>query len=149
MTDDENEARGPLLDQRTRRRWAPLLLLAAGVGAYTAVGPKLPRTHPVVLDFGPNTGGVTDVEVSWTRANAVEDAALTTRWHFAPGALPRKLSYEAHLPDGSWDLEVRLERQSRETTRWPYRVNLEGSPFWARDADRDRPVVIPVREALR
>jgi hypothetical protein len=147
--DDREEAESALLDPRTRRKWAPLLLVAAGIGAYTAVGPKLPRTHPVVLDFGPSASDVTDVEVSWVRANAVEDAALTTRWHFAAGGLPRRLNFEAHLADGEWDVEVRLERQSRETTRWPYRVNLEGPPFWARDADRDRPVVIPVREALR
>jgi hypothetical protein len=147
--DDRREPQGSWFDARTRRKWAPLLLLAAGLGAYTAVGPKLPRTHQVVLDFGPDAGSVTDVEISWTRANAIEDAALTTRWHFAPGTVPRRLPFEAKLPEGSWDIEVSLERQSRPTTRWPYRVNLEGAPFWAGDTGRDRPVVIPVREALR
>ncbi|MET0593130.1 MAG: hypothetical protein ABW133_10545 [Polyangiaceae bacterium] len=150
MNDDERgETRRSFFNPSTRRKWAPLLLLAAGLGAYTAVGPKLPRTHQVVLDFGPEANDVVDVEVSWTRANNVEDAALTTRWHFAPGTVPRRLPFEARLPEGSWDVEVSLDRQSRPTTRWPYRVNLEGAPFWAGDSGRDRPVVIPVREALR
>jgi hypothetical protein len=138
-----------VLNANIRRKWAPLLLLAAGFGGYTAVGPKLPRTHQVVLDFGTEAGDVTDVEVSWTHANSLDDAALTTRWHFAPGAVPRHLRFEPRLAEGSWDIEVTLERQSRPTTRWPYRVNLEGSPFWAGDTGQSRPVVIPVREALR
>ena len=150
MNDDaRGETPSSFFNPNTRRKWAPLLLLAAGLGAYTAVGPKLPRTHPVVLDFDPEAKDVVDVEVSWTRANSVEDAALTTRWHFAPGTVPRRLPFEARLPEGSWDIEVSLDRQSRQTTRWPYRVNLEGAPFWAGDSGRDRPVVIPVREALR
>jgi hypothetical protein len=79
----------------------------------------------------------------------MDDAALTTKWHFAEGALPHRLPFEARLAEGSWDVEVTLERQSRPTTRWPYRVNLEGTPFWAGDTGQGRTVVIPVREALR
>jgi hypothetical protein len=126
-----------------------LLLGAAGVGAYVAVGPKLPRTHQVVLDLGSEAADVTDLEVTWTRAATMDEVALTTRWHFAPGVGPRRLPFEAHLTDGAWDVEVSIERRSRETTRWPYRVNLEGTPFWTRDPKRDAPIVIPVREALR
>jgi hypothetical protein len=125
-----------------------LLLVAAGLGAYLAVGPKLPLARQAVLDLG-DAEDVTDIEVTWTRAATTDDAALTTRWHFAPGSAPRRLRFEARLPDGAWDIEVTLERQSRETTRWPYRVNLEGAPFWTRDPQREPPVVIPVREALR
>ena len=138
-----------MLSETARRRWAPLLLVAAGIGAYAAMGPKLPRARHVVLDLGPEVSDLTDIELTWTRAGTMDDAALTTRWHFAPGAAPRRLPFEARVADGAWDIEVTLERQSRETTRWPYRVNLEGTPFWTRDAERERPVVIPVREALR
>ena len=126
-----------------------MLLVAAGLGAYLAVGPKLPRARQAVLDLGTDMDDVTDIEVTWTRAATTDDAALTTRWHFEPGSVPRRLRFEARLPDGAWDIEVTLERQSRETTRWPYRVNLEGTPFWMRDPQREPPVVIPVREALR
>ena len=138
-----------MLTESTRRRWAPLLLVAAGVGGYVAIDPKLPRSRQVVLDFGKEATDVTDIELTWTRAGTMDDAALATRWHFAPGAAPRRLPFEARLADGPWDIEVTLERQSRETTRWPYRVNLQGTPFWTRDHQRDLPVVIPVREALR
>ncbi len=109
----------------------------------------MPRAHRVILDLGPDAGDLTDIELSWTRGGTMDDAALTTRWHFAPGAAPRRLPFEARLADGAWDVEVRLERESRETTRWPYRVNLEGTPIFSRDPQRERPVVIPVREALR
>jgi hypothetical protein len=132
-----------------RRKWAPLLLLAAGLGAYATVSPKLPRARQVILDLGPDPGDLTSLELTWTRGGTMDDAALTTRWHFAPGAAPRRLPFEARLADGAWDVEATLERQSRETTRWPYRVNLEGTPFWRRDPQGERPVVIPVREALR
>jgi len=137
-----------VLRERSRRKWAPLLLVAAGLGAFAAVGPKLPRARQIVLDLGPETGDLTDIELSWTRAGTMDDAALTTKWHFTPGSAPRRLPFEARLPDGGWDIEVSLERQSRETTRWPYRVNLEGTPFWTRDPRREPPVVIPIREAL-
>lgn len=126
-----------------------MILVAAGVGGYVTIGPKLPRDRQVVLDLGPDADDLTDLELTFTRAGTMDDAALTTRWHFAPGAAPRRLPCEARLADGAWDIEVTLERQSRQTTRWPYRVNLEGTPFWTRDPQRDRPVVIPVREALR
>ena len=126
-----------------------MLLVAAGLGAYIAVGPKLPHDRQVILDLGQDAGDLTDIELTWTRAGTTDDAALTTRWHFAAGAAPRRVPFEARLADGPWDVEVTLDRQSRETTRWPYRVNLEGTPFWTRDRQRERPVVIPVREALR
>ena len=135
--------------ERARRRWAPLFLIAAAVGAYVAVSPNLPRERRVILDFGTDPKDVTDVEVSWTRAGSSGDAALTTRWHFARGALPRRLPYDARLAEGDWDIDVRLERESRETTRWAYRVNLQGAPFFMRAPEQERPVVIPVREALR
>ena len=126
-----------------------MLLVAAGIGAYAAMGPKLPRARQVVLDLGPEVSDLTDIELTWTRAGTMDDAALATRWHFAPGAAPRRLPCEARLADGAWDIEVTLERQSRETTRWPYRVNLEPTSFWTRDPRGEPPVVIPVREALR
>ena len=127
-----------------------MLLLAAIVGAYLAISPQLPRPRRVVLDLGDEATDVTDIELSWVRAGTMDDAALTTRWHFAPGTVPRRLPFEARLADGPWDVEVRVERQSRETTRWRYRANLEGAPFWKKGgAGYDRPVVIPVREALR
>ncbi|HMI83439.1 MAG TPA: hypothetical protein VK550_05050 [Polyangiaceae bacterium] len=138
-----------MLSVSRRRKWAPLLLVAAGLGAYAMVGPKMPHARQVVLDLGPDAADLTDLELTWTRAGTMDDAALTTRWHFALGAAPRRLPFEARLADGAWDVDVTLERQSRETTRWPYRVNLEPTPFWTRDPRGELPEVIPVREALR
>ena len=133
-----------------RRKWAPLLLLAAGVGAYAAVDSHLPREHQVVLLLGPGAKEVTSIELSWTKAGTSDDAALTTRWHFAPGSAPTRLPFVAKLAEGAWDVEAFVERVDRpETTRWPYRANLGGSAFWKRDTSGDAALVLPIRDALR
>ena len=135
-----------------RRRLAPLLLVAAGLGAYVAIRPKLPRDHDVVLDFGAAAAiSITDVELLWTPAEGGDDdTALTTRWHFAEGSAPSRLRATVRLPDGTWMAEVSVTRsRTNETTRWSGRVNLVESPFWKGAAARDEPVVLPVREALR
>jgi hypothetical protein len=127
-------------------------LVAAGVGAYAAMRPKLPRDHEVALDFGvAAASSITDVEVSWTPARGADDeVALTTRWHFAEGSAPSRLRATVRLPDGAWTAEVSLGRsRTNETTRWSGRVNLEETPFWKGAAARDEPVVLPVRQALR
>jgi len=134
-----------------RRRLAPLLLVAAGLGAYVAMGPKLPHDHDVLLEFGAAAPTVTEVELAWTpTAGSTDEAALTTRWHFAEGTAPSSLRAHVRLPDGAWTAEVAVGRAgTNETTRWFGRVNLEGSPFWKGAAPGDAPVILSVRQALR
>jgi hypothetical protein len=130
---------------------ASLLLVAAGLGAYAAIRPKLPRDHEVALDFGSAASSITDVELEWTPAgHEADDAALTTRWHFDEGRAPSRLRATVRLPDGAWTAEVAVVRsRTNETTRWSGRVNLEESPFWKGAAAREEPVILPVRQALR
>jgi hypothetical protein len=134
-----------------RRRVAPLMLLAAGVGAAVAIGPKLPHDHEVGLDFGSAAATITDVELAWTPNGATTDeASLSTRWHFNQGTAPSRLSTKVRLPDGAWTAEVEVHRAgTNETTHWSGRVNLEGSPFWKGADSRDAPVILSVRQALR
>jgi hypothetical protein len=113
--------------------------------------PKLPRNHEVVLDFGPAASSITDVELAWIPTGSEDDeAALTTRWHFAEGSAPSRLRTTVHLPDGAFTADVSVARSgTNETTRWSRRVNLEEMPFWKGSASPDEPVVLPVRLALR
>jgi len=134
-----------------RRRIAPLLLVGAGLGAYTMVAPKLPHEHEVVLDLGAAASDITGIELAWTNPRAPSDeAALTTRWNFAKGAAPGRLRAHVRLADGEWEAEVAVERAgATETTRWSSRVNLEATPWWKSDNVSENPVALPVREALR
>ena len=137
-------------ERSLRRRFAPLLLLAAGLGAFTMVDRDLPREHEVVIDLGEDAREVTDVEASWVRAGSQsEEASLTTRWHFARGKAPPRIFARVRLSDGPWEVDVGVERGTSETTHWSGRVNLERTPWWKRDNVKEAPVILPVREALR
>jgi hypothetical protein len=140
-----------VLTTERRRRLAPLLLVAAGLGAYSTVERDLPREHEVVLDIGAAAADVSDLEISWTESRpGATEARLTTRWHFAKGSAPAKLLTRARLPYGNWDAEVSIERYGRlEMTRWSGNVNLKRTPWWKGDNVKEGPVVLPVREALR
>jgi hypothetical protein len=133
-----------------RRRAASLFLAAAGLGAYFSIRPRLPHDHEVMLDFGVAASDITDVELEWTASRTpMDDAAVTTRWHFDAGSAPTRLHTTVRLPDGEWTAEVAVARAgTNETTHWSGRVNLEGSPFWRGDSSK-APVVLSVRQALR
>ena len=139
-----------MLTEGVRRRFAPVVLVAAAIGAYAMVERQLPRERDVVLDLGDTASNVSDIEVSWVRPRSgAEEAQLTTRWHFAKGTAPARLKTRARLPDGEWEVEVGVERYGVPAERWTGRVNLERTPFWKRDNLRNEPVILPVREALR
>jgi hypothetical protein len=140
-----------VLTENARRRFAPLLLVAAALGAYAMIDRQLPRERDVVLDLGEAAADVGDVEVSWVRpSSSAEQAELTTRWHFAKGTAPSRLKTRARLADGAWEVEVGVQRYGAQAeARWSGHVNLERTPFWKRDNLRSEPVILPVREALR
>ena len=137
-----------------RRRLAPLLLVGAGVGAYLAMGPKLPRDHDITLDLGGGAADITSIELSWTpvgdNTSSTGEAALTTRWNFNKGTAPSRLNARVRLADGRWQAEATIERAGvPKTTHWSSQVNLVGTPWWKRDNLGDGPVVLPIREAFR
>jgi hypothetical protein len=140
-----------VLTDSARRRLAPLVFVAAGLGAYAMIDRELPRERDVVIELGDAAADVSDVEVSWVRPRAgAEEAQLTTRWNFEKGKAPSRLKTRARLPDGEWEVEVGVQRyETPGEARWSGVVNLERTPFWKRDNLRNDPVILPVRETLR
>jgi hypothetical protein len=138
-----------VLTDSARRRLAPLVLVAAGLGAYAMFDRQLPHERDVVIELGDAAADVKELEVSWTRAGT-DEAQLTTRWRFEKGKAPARLKTRARLPDGEWEAEVGIQRYDTPgEARWSGRVNLERTPFWKRDNLRNDPVILPVRETLR
>jgi hypothetical protein len=123
-----------------RKRFAPLLLVLAALGAYTAIGTKLPRDHEVSIDLGPAAHDVTRVELTWTEGGLnAEDPAISTQWNFIQGTAPERLRTHLRVADGSWQADVLVDRNGGiEHSSWSRRVYLEGTQ-----------VILPLREALR
>lgn len=122
------------------RRYAPLLLAAAALGAYLALRPKLPHEHDIAFQLGQAAPEVTTLDVSWTDARApAGEAALGSTLHFAAGTAPRTVHTRVRLPDGPWDVDIQVERgKSMETTRIQRRVNLD-----------EASVMLPLEQDLR
>jgi hypothetical protein len=142
--------RASVPSDRHRRRLAPLLLLAGGLGAYVMVDRDLPHEHEVSYDLGSAAREITGLEVTWSREDAgVEEAALTTRWHFAEGTAPTRVPARVRLPAGAWQVDVGVEKAGKIAAHWSGPINLEATPFWKRVSLKEGPVIVPVREALR
>src|SRR4051812_7559428 len=122
-----------------RRRIAPLLLMAAGLGIYLTVGKRLPHEQTLALDLGRHAAEVTALELTLSEASGKSDEpAASTRWNFAPGTAPPRVYAHVKLADGPWNAEVAVQAKGeRETQRWSRRVDLGGDQ-----------VVLPLGEAL-
>jgi hypothetical protein len=94
---------------RIRERFAPLLLLGAAGMAAVVYMPPLPKDRKVELRL-PDAATVTGVDVAWAPAAHAEEAVSGAAWHFAAGRAPAALDAPVRLPDGRYDLEVRVER---------------------------------------
>jgi hypothetical protein len=122
-----------------RRRAAPLLLLAAGLGAYVMLAPTLPHDQAVALDLGDLARHVASVEIAWTRPGSRDDPAVSTRWHFAAGAAPRRLQTKMRVSNGPWVADVDVGwTDTAAAARWSRQVVLTGEP-----------VTLPLHEGLR
>lgn len=89
------------------RRFAVLIIVAGGLVAYRFIKPYLPHEHPVAYRFDPDAAAVTELETSWTRADAPESEPVShARYHFDPGTAPRELRATVRAPDGSYLLEL-------------------------------------------
>jgi hypothetical protein len=122
-----------------RRRAAPLLLLAAGLGAFLMLGRALPHDQDVALDLGSGARDVTSVEIAWSRPGSKEDPALSTRYNFAQGNAPRRLQARVRLSNGPWIADVEVARADvARPMHWSRLVDLNGDPM-----------TLPLHEALR
>jgi hypothetical protein len=101
---------------RAPRRLAALLLVAGAAAAAFAIVPSMPRDHHVDLRLD-DPASVTSVEVAWSPApsghgNEAAEAVQGGAWHFQPGKAPQTLGTRVHLPDGTYELGVLVERGS-------------------------------------
>jgi hypothetical protein len=108
--------------ERIRSRYAPLLLIAAGVGAALVVVPGVPHERRVDLRLE-DAVTVTGVELAWTPVPSAEDpgarAPVVTgvsepvhgvSWRFPAGKAPATVDARVSLPDGRYALDVVVER---------------------------------------
>jgi hypothetical protein len=110
-----------------RRRAAPVLLLAAGLGAYQMIGTTLPHEQDVSLDLGDLAPGVTSVEIAWSRPGSKDDPACSTRWNFAAGKAPRRLQAKMRLSNGPWIADVDVAQSDVDVaSHWSRQVDLTG-----------------------
>ncbi|EYF07888.1 Hypothetical protein CAP_6910 [Chondromyces apiculatus DSM 436] len=101
------------------RRLAPLLLV---LGLFIIVGPLLrqtPREHEVELRLAtPDT--IVGVELTWFEGDesGSQEPLAGGSWRFTQGQAPRSLSTPVRLPDGSYSLEIIVDRTSgRDSAR--------------------------------
>jgi hypothetical protein len=122
-----------------RRRIAPLLFVAAGLGAYLMAAPMIPHDQDVAFDLGDVARSVTSVEVAWSRPGHQDDPAVSTRWLFTVGNAPRRLQTRIRVSNGPWVADVDVGRADGvAATHWSRQVNLDGDPM-----------TLPLHEALR
>lgn len=93
---------------KLRGRYAPLLLLAGGLGAAYLLAPHVPRERTVELRLD-DASTVTGVDVAWAPAGS-GDVVQGGAWHFSAGKAPAAIETPVRLPDGRYLLDVTVER---------------------------------------
>jgi hypothetical protein len=126
-------------------RFAPLILVAGVIAAAAIVIPRVPREREVELRFE-DAATIVGVHLDWlastgraasaaARSAPPESEALQgTTWRFSAGAAPSFVTTTVRLPDGSYDLEILVERVGR--------TDAVRRSLTLGDADR---IAVPVR----
>jgi hypothetical protein len=105
------------------QRFAPLLLVAGALGAAAVSMPRMPHEHEVELRLD-DAATVVGIDYAWVagaeaghqdRGEPVQGGRL----HCAVGSAPSAVMTKVRLPDGTYDLEVTVDRvaASRSTRR--------------------------------
>jgi hypothetical protein len=120
------------------RRIAPLILVAGALLAVSVLFGRMPKERDIELRLN-DAATVRGLDVIWTDARSDRGEAEGTplqssSWHFAEGAAPRSVHTKVRLPDGSYNVEIAVDRtHGPDATR---RVITLG------DTDR---IAVPVR----
>lgn len=95
------------------KRFSPFLLVAGLILAATQLIPHVPRERRVELRLD-DPATVLRVEVAWSAIDAQErnvgEPLEGASFRFEPGTAPALLRAPAHLADGRYALDARLER---------------------------------------
>ena len=132
--ESSTELNTPAPPARSRlRRLAPFVLLAGAAVSAISIHPHLPREPRLELRLEePST--IIGVRLDWSTATSGDEPLQGATWRFAPGSAPRLLPATVRLPDGSYDVDIRVERVDQ--TQTVHRSITLG------DADR---ITVPVR----
>ncbi|WP_170319247.1 hypothetical protein [Polyangium spumosum] len=96
-----------------RRRLLSLLLLAGGGAALLSMAPHWPKERSVDFRLDEEHASVVGFDVTWTRVGAEADAVGGSSFRFDPGRAPKIVHTTVHLPDGSYALDIRVDRADR------------------------------------
>ncbi len=95
------------------RRLAPLILVAGLLVGGSILLPQLPKEREIELRID-DAATVVGLDVAWTdasgRASGEGTSLHGSSWRFAPGTAPRSLVTRVSLPDGSYALEITVDR---------------------------------------
>ncbi|UQA56529.1 hypothetical protein [Polyangium aurulentum] len=100
----------------SRRRFLTLILLAGGVGAAVSILPHWPKERAIDFRIEEDAGSVVGLDVTWSRAGSTDEPVLGSSFRFAPGEAPKIIHTTVHLPDGSYELDITLERSDRSAS---------------------------------
>jgi hypothetical protein len=95
------------------RRLAPLVLVAGVVISLMSIVPHLPRDRQVELRFEEPTS-IIGVTVDWSSSS--EEPVQGGSWRFAEGTAPRSLATKVRLPNGAYEVDIRIDRVDRVQT---------------------------------
>lgn len=132
--ENSSEPKDPTPPARSRlRRLAPFVLLAGAAVSAISILPHLPRERRLELRLEePST--IIGVQLDWSTATSGDEPLQGSTWRFAPGSAPRLLPATVRLPDGSYDVDIRVDRVDQtQTVRRSITLG---------DADR---ITVPVR----
>jgi hypothetical protein len=111
--------RAPAPVMPSRRRFLSLILLAGGVGAAVSILPHWPKERAIDFRIEEDTGSVVGLDVTWSRADGAHpgsEPVLGSSFRFTPGEAPKIIHTIVHLPDGSYELDITLERADRSAS---------------------------------
>jgi hypothetical protein len=103
----------------SKRRFVSLILLAGAAAAAASLLPHWPKERAVDFRIEEDTGSVVGLDVAWSRVDGAGQAGepmLGSSFRFAPGEAPKIIHTIVHLPDGSYALDITLERADRSAS---------------------------------
>ncbi|WP_437987151.1 hypothetical protein [Sorangium sp. So ce117] len=106
----EPEARPPWL-----RRLAPAILLLGALVAGSILVKRLPEEREIELRLD-DAATVVQLDVTWTDSSSSDRAddtatVIDSSWRFAEGTAPRAVLTKVSLPDGLYQVEIKVGRK--------------------------------------